>query len=174
VIDRLVRGRAWILALGVMLAGIVAMQVEVLKLGASIGRAVQRSSELALRNEQLQTSVASLADDQRIERVAAGMGMVMAPPASVGFLNASHGAKVGAAIASIHQPTASAFLNSSSSNGFVVTPASLAAANAIPTATAPGTAPTGATASLPGTAPTGATTTAPETTSQTTTTPAGG
>ena len=33
-LDRLVRGRAWIPLLGVLLAGIVAMQVEVLKLGA--------------------------------------------------------------------------------------------------------------------------------------------
>src|SRR5205085_660663 len=37
-IDRLVRGRAWIPVLGVMLAGIVAMQVAVLKLGAGVGR----------------------------------------------------------------------------------------------------------------------------------------
>src|SRR5438105_2710091 len=39
-LDRIVRGRAWILVLGVMLAGIVAMQVELLKLNASIGRSL--------------------------------------------------------------------------------------------------------------------------------------
>ena len=43
-LDRLIRGRAWIPLLGVMLVGIVAMQVEVLKLGASIGRSIQRTS----------------------------------------------------------------------------------------------------------------------------------
>src|SRR5437588_2148913 len=37
-VDRLLRGRAWIPVLGVLLAGIVATQVEVLKLGASMGR----------------------------------------------------------------------------------------------------------------------------------------
>src|SRR5689334_10730035 len=39
-LDRIVRGRAWIPLLGVLLAGIVAMQVEVLKLNAGIGRSL--------------------------------------------------------------------------------------------------------------------------------------
>ncbi len=60
VLDRVVRGRAWILILGVMLAGIVAMQVEVLKLGASIGRSIEQSTALQSRNELLRASVASL------------------------------------------------------------------------------------------------------------------
>jgi hypothetical protein len=130
VIDRLVRGRAWILALGVMLAGIVAMQVELLKLGASIGRSVQRSTALEIRNEQLQASVTALADDQRIERVAAGMGMVMAPPGSVGFLTARPDGNVQAALGNLHAPSATTFLNSSSTNGLVVTPTVISAANA--------------------------------------------
>ena len=67
-LDRLVRGRAWIPVLGVMLAGIVTMQVEVLKLGTSVGRWMQRASTLQTKNDALQASVASLADDQRIER----------------------------------------------------------------------------------------------------------
>src|SRR5581483_3817337 len=60
VIDRLIRGRAWIPVLGVMLAGIVAMQVEVLKLGATMGRAIEQGSALQSRNELLRDSVASL------------------------------------------------------------------------------------------------------------------
>lgn len=139
VIDRLVRGRAWILALGVMLAGIVAMQVEVLKLGASIGRSVQRSSALAVRNEQLQASVAALADDQRIERIAAGMGMMMTPATGVGFLSGGQGANVQGVVGNIHAPNATTFLNSPSTNGIVVTPASLAAANAAATSNSSGT-----------------------------------
>ena len=130
VIDRLVRGRAWILALGVMLAGIVAMQVEVLKLGASIGRSVQRSSALSIRNAELQASVASLADDQRIERLAAGMGMVMAPPAAVAFLPAGAEGNIHGALGNIRAPDPTTFFNSTSTNGIVVTPTSLAAANA--------------------------------------------
>lgn len=107
-IDRLVRGRAWIPVLGVLLAGIVAMQVEVLKLGNNIGHWVQRSTTLQSQNESLQASVASLNDDQRIERLAAGMGMVMPAPTTIAFLSAS-GGDTSRAIASIHTPDPTGF-----------------------------------------------------------------
>ena len=90
VLDRLIRGRVWIPLLGVMLAGIVAMQVEVLKLGASMGRSLQANSTLTAQNATLRENVASLSDDQRIEQLAASMGMVMPPPSAVAFLSA-HG-----------------------------------------------------------------------------------
>ena len=77
VLDRIVRGRAWIPLLGVMLAGIVAMQVELLKLNASIGRSLQLGAALQSRNDILRASVSSLSDAQRIERLASGMGMVI-------------------------------------------------------------------------------------------------
>src|SRR5438105_12464726 len=107
-LDRIVRGRAWIPLLGVMLVGIVATQVEVLKLGASIGRSIQRGSALQSRNELLRASVASLADDQRIERLAAGMGMVMPEPAAISFLSA-HPADAGRAVSNIHAPASATF-----------------------------------------------------------------
>lgn len=94
-----------------MLAGIVAMQVEVLKLGASMGRAIERGTALQSRNELLRASVASLSDDQRIERLAAGMGMVMPAPTAVAFLTAQPGAAQ-SAVSNIHQPDGSAFLSS--------------------------------------------------------------
>ena len=72
--------------LGVLLAGIVATQVEVLKLGNSMGRWVERTAALSARNQALQASVATLSDDQRIERLAARMGMVMPAPTAVTFL----------------------------------------------------------------------------------------
>lgn len=108
-LDRIIRGRAWIPLLGVMLAGIVAMQVEVLKLSAGMGRSLERSTALQSRNEILRASVAGLADDQRIERIAAGMGMVMAAPTAVDFLAAQNGANVKGAVAGIHQPSAATF-----------------------------------------------------------------
>jgi hypothetical protein len=108
-LDRIIRGRAWIPLLGVMLAGIVAMQVEVLKLSASMGRSLERSTALQSRNEILRASVAGLADDQRIERIAAGMGLVMAAPDAVDFLAAQNTVDVKGAIAGIHQPSAAAF-----------------------------------------------------------------
>ncbi len=115
-LDRVVRGRAWIAVLGVMLAGIVAMQIEVLKLGASIGRSLQQGSTLQNRNEQLRASVAGLADDQRIEKLAATMGMVMPAPDGVGFVSARPG-MVQKAIANIHQPNTQAFLALSAAGG---------------------------------------------------------
>lgn len=110
-IDRLVRGRAWIPVLGVLLAGIVAMQVEILKLGTSMGRTMEQTSTLQSQNESLQAGVAGLADDQRIERLAAAMGMTMPTPDSVVFLSASPNGKVGRAVADIHAPDPAGFAN---------------------------------------------------------------
>lgn len=106
-LDRLVRGRAWIPVLGVMLAGIVAMQVEVLKLNASMGRSIELASSLQARNELLQSNVSALSDAHRIERLAVRMGMVMPGPTSVDFL---HGRTSAArAAASIHAPDSATF-----------------------------------------------------------------
>jgi len=95
--------------LGVLLAGIVAMQVEVLKLGTSMGSSIERSSALQSQNELLQASVATLADDQRIERLAATMGMVMPGPTAVAFLSAPSEGSVGQALANIHAPDPTGF-----------------------------------------------------------------
>jgi hypothetical protein len=119
-LDRIVRGRAWILILGVMLAGIVAMQVEVLKLGASMGRSIERTSALQSRNELLRESVAALADQQRIERLASGMGMVMPSPGAVGFLRARR-VNIGKAAFAIKSPDAVAFASLLTSNGAITT-----------------------------------------------------
>jgi len=108
-IDRLVRGRAWIPVLGVLLAGLVAMQVEILKLGTRVGSSIERSTALQSQNELLQARVATLSDDQRIERLAAGMGMVMPAPGQVAFLYPQAGNAVGRALANIHAPDAAAF-----------------------------------------------------------------
>jgi hypothetical protein len=110
-IDRLVRGRAWIPVLGVLLAGIVAMQVEILKLGASMGRSVQRTALLQTQNDSLRASVAGLADDQRIERLAAGMGMSMPRPEALVFLQAHPGSGLGKALANIHAPDPTGFVS---------------------------------------------------------------
>jgi hypothetical protein len=150
-LDRMIRGRWWIPVLGVMLAGVVAMQVEVLKLGASMGRSLERNSVLSSENAALRQSVATLGDDQRIEQLAGSMGMVMPPPQAVGFLSANANGNAGRALANIHQPSASSFLSLTPTNGVIVTSATLAAANA-----AAGT--TGSTSTI-GSTPTSSTTT---------------
>jgi hypothetical protein len=109
-LDRLLRGRAWIPVLGLLLAGIVALQVSMLKLGSSIGRSVELGASLQSQNEQLRASVASLADDQRIERLAAGMGMVMAAPQAIAFLSPKPEGGASQAAANLKAPDSSAFL----------------------------------------------------------------
>jgi hypothetical protein len=108
-LDRIVRGRAWIPLLGVLLVGIVAMQVEILKLGAGMGRWIGRSSTLQTRNEALQASVAALMDDQRIERLAAKIGMVMPDPTALSFLSAQPATDAARAAANIQTPDPSNF-----------------------------------------------------------------
>jgi hypothetical protein len=174
-LDRLVRGRAWIPVLGVMLTGIVAMQVEVLKLNASEGRSIALTSSLQARNELLRTSVSSLSDAQRIERLAARMGMVMPGPTAVDFL---HGrASAGRVVGAIHPPDAALFDSAlqastaqanATSGAPTVTPAtnssgaggaaSAAPATGAPTAAAPAglaTTPTTAATASPGSTATG-------------------
>lgn len=111
-LDRLVRGRAWIPVLGVLLAGIVATQVEVLKLGASMGRWMERSAALTSHNQALQASVATLSDDQRIERLAAQMGMVMPAPTAITFVSRRPAGGARAAVGRIHAADPTQFLAS--------------------------------------------------------------
>ena len=189
-LDRVVRGRAWISLLGVLLAGIVAAQVEILKLGASMGRALEQTTTLTSQNELLRDSVAALSDDQRIEHLATNMGMVLPPPGAVGYLNAGQNGDVSGALANIHAPDAAAFMALAPVNGALVTgpgtsmlPTSsgvLAQAgtpgSATPTSTPSATStvtPTGTTASAGTTTGTTTATGTPTTTGGATTTPSG-
>jgi cell division protein FtsB len=88
VVDRLLRGRAWIWLIGLMLGGIVAMQVSLLKMNAGISASVEQASTLERRNAALETEVARLASGERIQRTAAAEGMVAPPAGDVAFLTA--------------------------------------------------------------------------------------
>src|SRR5437588_3506247 len=164
-LDRLVRGRAWIPLLGVMLAGIVTMQVEVLKLGTSVGRWMQRASTLQTKNDALQASVASLADDQRIERLAAGTGMVMPAPTAVSFLRAEESGAISRALSNIHAPDPTGFITSLP---VIANPAS--SGTQVTTTATIGPSSTGSASATSATAPT---TTGAPTTTATTASPAG-
>jgi hypothetical protein len=128
-----------------MLAGIVAMQVEVLKLGANVGQSLQLSTTLQSRNQLLRANVAALADDQRIERIAARMGMVMPPPTAAVFLSPRAGTEVRRALSDIHQPDPTTFLASLPAAG----PTSPQGTSAGATSTTPPTATGGTTLTTP-------------------------
>ncbi|MGI8715255.1 MAG: hypothetical protein ACR2NR_19155 [Solirubrobacteraceae bacterium] len=132
-LDRIVRGRAWIPLLGVLLVGIVAMQVEVLKLNASIGRSLEQGSTLQTKNEGLRTAVARAGDDQRIESMAAHMGMVMPQPAAIRFLAKHPSAELGKAVSNIHPAAATSF-QSTLSAAAATTAATTSATVAVPAA----------------------------------------
>jgi cell division protein FtsL len=85
-LDRLIRGRAWIVVIGVLLMGIVVMQVSLLKLNTGIGRAVEATSTLERKNSALRLSVSRLSSGERIQRMAERMGMVMPQPDNVRYL----------------------------------------------------------------------------------------
>ncbi|MGZ4350453.1 MAG: hypothetical protein ACXVRX_07995 [Solirubrobacteraceae bacterium] len=160
-LDHIIRGRVWIPLFGVLLVGIVAMQVEVLKLNAGIGRSLERASALQSQNELLRAGVARLSDEQRIERIAAGMGMVMPAPDQMRFVRGGP-TSVEHALDSIKAPSATTFLAQLPTIG---APAAAQGTSTntsvgIASGTAAGTTPTGATASTAagGTAGTPATT----------------
>ena len=170
-LDRIIRGRVWIPLLGILLAGIVAMQVEVLKLNAATGVSLQRTTALQNERDLLQGDVARLADDQRIESMAAQMGMAMPAPSQVKFLSPGAG-NTPLAVANIHQPDPTAFLaqlpGDQTTGGVDTGAAPVSASMTDPTAST-----TGTTASTTGTdaaAATG-TTAGTDTSSATTVTP---
>jgi hypothetical protein len=75
-LDRLIRGRAWIIVLGVLLAGIVALQVSMLKLNTGISRAVEHEQTLQRENQALQASLGALGSDARLQALAERQGFV--------------------------------------------------------------------------------------------------
>ena len=157
-LDRIIRGRAWIAIVGVGLIGIVFMQVSMLRLNAGIGRAVDTATRLERDNSVLRGTISELSSGDHIEAVAARMGLVL-PTATPRFLDARR-FDLARAVSSITPP------------GHVAL-TSTAAVMTTPTLTASQLAPTGV-APAPGTttATTTSTTTAPATTTTTTTTTA--
>ncbi len=141
-LDRIIRGRVWIPLLGVLLAGIVFMQVEVLKLNAGIGRSLERGSALQAQNELLRAGVSQLSDEQRIERIAAQLGMVMPAPEQLRFVKTGTGATQ-RALGSIHAPDTTDFIARLPPPGAPVAPQGTTVNTGV------GLAPTGATSTTP-------------------------
>lgn len=88
VVDGLLRGRAWIWLIGILLGGIVAMQVSLLKLNAGISNAVTTASTVERQNADLETEIAKLSSIERVRNAAVSDDMVTPAPGAVGFLHA--------------------------------------------------------------------------------------
>jgi hypothetical protein len=128
-VDRLLRGRAWIFLIGVMLMGLVFMQVSMLEMNAGIGRAVDTTGTLERQNADLRATVSQLSSEERIQRAAADMGLVMPPAGEVHYLS-SRGAKADGFRAAkvMRAPSAEAQMTAEQA-------AAAAAAGTLPTAT---------------------------------------
>ena len=74
---RLTRGRAWIGVLGVLLVGIVALNVATLSFAASAGHVEQNIQALEEENSLLRSREARLFSAPRVRHEAAGQGLVM-------------------------------------------------------------------------------------------------
>lgn len=97
--------------LGALLVVIVGMRVEVLKLGSSVGRQLEQATALESGNAALRAQVSELSGNQRIEQLAATMGMLMPGPMDIHFVRASRAGNTGAAIRGIHAPASQTFLS---------------------------------------------------------------
>ena len=87
-VDGLLRGRAWIWLIGILLGGIVAMQVSLLKLNAGISNAVTTASTLERQNAEFEAQIANLSSGERVRDAASADNMVTPPPGTIEFLSA--------------------------------------------------------------------------------------
>jgi cell division protein FtsL len=145
--DRLVRGRAWIPVLGLLLAGVVAMRVSLMQLSTGMGRAIEQGTSLQTVNGELRAEVAELSNVSRIQRIASNLGMVQTTPGQITFIS-PRGAGIRAkAIADMSAPSSSALAvaqgaSSSTAQGATTTaiaPSTSADGTDSSTAAAPGT-----------------------------------
>jgi hypothetical protein len=161
-LDRLLRGRSWIGLLGVLLIGLVALNVSLLKLNAQAGRNAEIVKKLRVQNADLRGRVSRLGSGDRLQEAAAELGFVMPAAGSVHYLTAN--TALDARRAARHESLIPLPFTSDIVSGVPAEPLTAAPAPVAPTDTAETPAPAGATAT-PGVAgPTG--TAAPETATQ--------
>lgn len=88
-IVRMTRGRAWIAVLGVLLVGIVGLNVVTLSLAANVGHIDQNIMALDEENSFLRGLDAQRSGASRIRNDAAGLGLSVAALDQVGSVQAS-------------------------------------------------------------------------------------
>jgi len=86
---RMTRGRAWIGVLGVLLAGIVAINVVTLSLSATAGHIESNITALEEENPLLSARVSRLYGSARVSHEAAALGLAPTATDQVGYVQAS-------------------------------------------------------------------------------------
>jgi hypothetical protein len=108
IVDSLLRSRAWIVVIALLLGGIVAMQVSLLKLNAGISRAVQASATLERQNADMQDTISRLSSGERVRAAALNAGMVAPPAGDIGFLQSRGAQDAALAVRTMQPPSAAA------------------------------------------------------------------
>ena len=83
---RLRGGIAWIATFAIVLAGVVALNVAVLRVNMSVSRLDREQLELQAQNAALASQVSSAASAQRIEQAAHRLGYVPAPASDTSYI----------------------------------------------------------------------------------------
>ncbi len=86
IVDRLLRSRLCICVIGIMLGGIVFMQVSLLRMNSGISRAVAAQSTYERQNSMLQAQIAELSSGDRIRAAALKDHMIDPPAGNTRFL----------------------------------------------------------------------------------------
>jgi hypothetical protein len=105
VVDRLLRGRLCIWVIGVMLGGIVAMQVSLLRMNAGISRAVSTAGVLELQNSDLEAAIARSTTGDKVREAATAYDMIDPPAGEASFLHARPGVDPALAVKRMTPPS---------------------------------------------------------------------
>ncbi len=82
------RSRAWIVVLGVLLGGIVAVNVVGLSLSSAGSATSTKIDDLQQQNSVMQTRIANRLSNERITRAATALGLAVPAPDAVHYLDA--------------------------------------------------------------------------------------
>jgi cell division protein FtsL len=88
-LDAVLNGRIWIGLVGVLLAGIVFFNVDLLRMNREITHMADQAAQLKRENARLREDVAGLANSERIQQAAAELGLVLPAPAEVRYLKSN-------------------------------------------------------------------------------------
>jgi cell division protein FtsL len=89
VLDALLTGRAWIALVGLLLAGIVFFNVDLLQMNREITQMADRAAAVKRENDRLRHDYARLASSERIQEAAATLGLVLPAPGEVRYLDSN-------------------------------------------------------------------------------------
>jgi cell division protein FtsL len=86
VLDALLTGRIWIGLVGVLLAGIVFFNVDLLQMNREITQMADKAAQIKRENDRLRHDYARLASSERIQEAAAALGLVYPAAGEVRYL----------------------------------------------------------------------------------------